>query len=428
MEESVNAPSRWKKPLIGAGIVTVIIFCGLAAGLSRTDLNEAAGAYDKNKSDAEQAGLYFDRSQVDALYAVPAADNGAQLIQSVLPVIQKLKLDNSKPIAPGFLAAHSAEIEPAVATIEEASHRKYLMFKRDFSNPAATPFPEFSGVKRWVAVLVQLGHDAAEKKEYAKTQRYLTLAAYLSNKMDSEGLLIGVLVRIACLAVVEKELKGMISAHGNDPATIQVIDEVLVALDQPYDLKKPIRIEHWFGTSMVDAFLNDPKTYASLSGSTGIPNEIRYGKYLPRFKRANLSRIYRFYADAANGMPADSADLVGIQQGFSSMDLAAMKPGLSYSMLGVMAPVFSQTGVAIAKEIAQRNALRQAVALIKSGAAPGAGLPLKGRFAMDVDGKPIRMKKLESGWIVYSVGMDRVDDGGVEAPMGKGDYVVHLPK
>ena len=427
MEESVIAPSRWKKPLIGAGIVTLIIFCGLAAGLSRTDLNEAAGAYDVNKSDAQKAGLYFDRSQVDALYAVPAADNGAQLIQSVLPLIQTLKLNDSKLIAPGFLVAHSAEIEPAVAKIEEASHRKYLMFKRDFSNPAATLFPEYSSVRRWVTVLVQLGHDAAEKKDFAKTERYLTLAAYLSNKMDSEGLLIGVLVRIACLAIVEKELKGMVSTHGKDPSAVSALDNVLIALDQPYDLKKPIRIEHWFGTSMIDAFLNDPKSYTSMSGSSAIPNEIKYGKYLPRFKRANLSRIYRFYADAANGVPMDSSDLVGIQTSFGNMDSAAMKPGLSYTMLGIMAPVFSQCGLAISKEIAQRNALRQAVALLKSGSNPGAGLPLKGRLAMDVDGKSIRIKKLESGWIVYSVGMDKVDDGGVEKPMGKGDFVVHLP-
>ena len=79
------------------------------------------------------------------------------------------------------------------------------------------------------------------------------------------------------------------------------------------------------------------------------------------------------------------------------------------------------------KEIAQRNVLAQAVALLKTGVDPTAGLPLKGRFAMDVDGKPIRIKRGATGWLVYSVGMDKVDDGGVEMKNGKGDFAVHLP-
>ena len=414
--------------MIGAGIATLVIVCGFAAGVSQTDLSQAASEYDKNKADAEKEGLFFTREQVEARYAIAETDNGAMLIQSVLPLVRNLKIDRQRPFNEKSVVAHWAEIKPAVGTIDEASHRKFLMFKRDFSNPAATLFPEYSGVKDWVTLFVQLGHRAIEQGEMVNAEKYWELAAYLANAMDQEGLLIGVLVRIASLAIIDREIQLTIRAHGKDPSVVKMLDKVLTKLDKPYDLKLPIRMEHWFGTSMIDAILNDPKSYSVMGSGSAVPREIQYGKYLPRFKAANMSRIHRFYADAAHMVPTNCDDLVAVQTAFENMDKSSIKKGLSYTILDIVGPVFGATGSAVAREIAQRNTLRQAVEILKIGADPAAGLPLKGRFAMDVDGKPIRIKKGATGWLIYSVGMDKVDDGGTDAVTGKGDYVVHMPR
>jgi hypothetical protein len=427
MEDHEVKSNPWRKPLIGGGVIGLVLICGLVAGLSRTDLSKAAAEYDQSRADAEKEGLYLSKAQLDANYNIPESENGAKLVSSVLPLIYSLKLDRTKVVTEKLVQDNWAKLEPAIAKIEEASHRKHLKFHRDYTNPAATTFPEYSYMKGWVNLFVQMGHFAAEKQDYQTAQKYWNLAGYLGNKQDEEGILIGMLVRIACLAIIEKEIQKTIVAHGKDPKMMAVLETVLKELDQPYDMKAPLKVECWFAVSMVDLAVNDPSVMSPMGGSGSMPNEIKFGKYLPGFKKANLSRLFRTYADGAHAIPSDPYDLAGMQAAYNGMDKAGMQQGLSYTMNGMLTPVFSQAALAMAKEVAQRNMLMQAVALMKSGSDPAKGLPLKDRHAMDVDGKSIRMKKDSAGWIIYSIGMDRVDDGG--KPMdthGKGDYLVRI--
>lgn len=417
--------------MIVAGMFGLVAVCGFAAVLSRTDLSAASGEYEKNKADAEREGLFFATSQAEARYQIPESENGARLISGVLPLLGKLKLDRGTVLTAEMMKAKWMELEPAIATIEEASRRKHLMFRRDFSNPAATFFPEYSSIKDWVKLLVQLGHISAEKGDLKNAEKYWSLATYLAVKTDEEGMLIGILVRIACMAIIEKELQTMIASRGRgrDPKMLLVLESVLNKLDQPYDMKMPLRLENWFATSIVDSVVNGTTNVQDLGYGNSLPNEIKFGRYLPGFRKANMSRIYRTYADAIHLIPDDPYDMAGVQRAYESLDRAGMKQGLSYTMQALMMPVFSQTTLAVSREIAQRNALIQAVALLKSGADPAKGLPLKDRHTMDTDGKPLRVKKTSSGWVIYSIGRDNVDDGGVPIDThGKGDYVVLLPK
>jgi hypothetical protein len=194
-------------------------------------------------------------------------------------------------------------------------------------------------------------------------------------------------------------------------------------------MKEPLKMENWFATTAVDLYLKDPSALTDMGFGNSMPNEVKYGRYLPGFRKANLSRIMRSYTDAVHLIPADPYDFAGVQRAYETLDKAAMKQGMSYTMQQIMMPVFSQTVVAASKEVSQRNALFQALELLKKGADPANGLPLKDRQAMDTDGKPIRLKKDASGWFIYSVGGDRTDNGGTPLNgTSKGDYVIRLPK
>ncbi len=416
----------WKKPVTGAGIAVIVIVCGYWAGISRTDLNQAAGNFEKNRKLAEEQGLYFTTKQVEAAYAIPKNENGAELIKQVLDTPARLKLNQAKPSIKSDLLQNASELEGAIQKIEEASHRKALIFQKDLSNPANMTFPQFVGLKDWVKLLVQMGRYSSEKGDLTNTQRYWRLAAYLGTKADDEGTIIGSLIRIACLAIIEKELQEALSNHGSNPQMVNVIDSVMNVLDQPYDLTRALRMEHWFSVSVMDSIIKNPSAFQTTMGTTATPNEIKYGRFLPRFKTANLSRVHQIYGEGAKALPSDPFDIVGIQTAMSSIDKAGMTPGMSYTMVSFMVPMMSQWGLAVTKEIAQRNVLRQAVALLQPNVDPSKGLPLTGRFAVDVDGKSIRLKKSSDGWVVYSVGMDKVDDGGAKLSIGKGDFAVPI--
>lgn len=429
MEGRKELTNPWKKPLIGGGIFGLIMICGIAIGLNRTDLSAASGEYEKSRADARKEGLYFTREQIEANYAIPDSENGAKLIAPILPLPGKLKLEKNNGYPEATVMSHWAELEPAIAKFEEASQRPHLKFKRDFSNPAATMFPEYSFARGWVTLFVRLGHFAIEKNDFNGAKKYWSLAAYLANKQDEEGFLIGTLVRISCAAIIEKELQKTISTRGKEPRIQEVLQSVLTKLDQPYDMKAPLKVENWFATTSVDQFLKDPSSLNEMGYGNSLPNEVKYGRYLPGFRKANLSRIMRSYTDAVRLIPADPYDLIGVQRAYETLDKAATKQGMSYTMQQIMLPVFSQAVGAVSKEIAQRNALFQALELLKTGADPAKGLPLKDRHAQDTDSKPIRLKRDGSGWIVYSVGGDKTDNGGTPLNnTSKGDYVIRLPK
>jgi hypothetical protein len=281
-------------------------------------------------------------------------------------------------------------------------------------------------MKDWVKILVQMGHASSEHGDLKSTQWYWGLAAYMATRADDEGTIIGSLVRIAGLAIIEKELQEALANHGSNIQIVNVVDSTLKVLDQPYNLRRGLGVEHWFSVLSMDSLMKDPSGFQSMMGSSLTPNEIKYGRFLPRFKTANLSRIHQIYGQGAKLLPSDPYDIVGIQAAMNSIDKAGTTTGMSYTMVNVMVPVMNQWGLAVSKEIAQRNVLHQAVALLQSNGDPTKGLPLTGRFAMDVDGKSIRLKKSSRGWLVYSVGMDKVDDGGAKLTVGKGDFAVPI--
>ena len=420
---------RWKKPLIVGGAFGLVVVSLFAFGMSRTDILAASSEYDKNRADAVKEGLFFARAEVEAMYAIPDSENGAALIAPVLPLLSKLKLNNASTYTEKTVMSHWSELAPAIDTIEEASLRKHLMFKRDFSNPAATLFPEYANVRGWVKLFVKLGEFAVEKNDFESAKRYLNLASYMANSQDDEGMLIGMLVRIACALIVEREVQVLIVSHGRNPRMVSILGEVMTTLDTPYDMGVPLKLENWYSVSMIDTALKDPKSFGDLGYGNSLPNEIKFGRYLPGYGKANISRIMRTYADAAHMMPKDPYDLVGVQRAYGSLDKAGIWRGLSYTMHQILLPALGQSAVAMSKEVAQRNALIQAISLLKLGADPAKGLPLNDRHAMDIDGKPIRLKKTNSGWIFYSIGGDKVDDGGVSfLGQAKGDFVVRLPK
>lgn len=425
--EEVKSGSRWSKPLAITAVVITIIACILAVAYNQTDLAKAAKSYEKNRDQAKAEGLFFTTADIEKLYTVPDSENGADLITPILTIPRKLKLDDPLKLTDKMIQDNWSEIQPALKSLEEASKRKYLIFKRDFQNPSATLYPQFADVKSWVKFLCGAAKLSERKNDPATAKRYFDLAAYLANSQDDEGILIGVLVRIACASIIEAELKKLIPIRGQEAAWQDVFESTVKRLDQPYDYRKVLALEHWFAVSSVDMLLKNPKAFYGEMGG-GIANELKFGRYLPRFKEANLAQIHGAYAAAVHMYPQDPYDVKSIQGAYQELDRRASVHTLSNTLLEIMAPVFSQSTFAMAKEIGARNTLLQAIEMLKAKRNPQDGLPLKGRYELDNDGKKIRVKKLAKGWIVYSIGNDRTDDGGWDNMGQKGDWVVHLSK
>ena len=187
-----------------------------------------------------------------------------------------------------------------------------------------------------------------------------------------------------------------------------------------------LKVENFRGTVAVDQTFHLAPNGPDWGYDVVSPVELQKGPYIPRFKQASLARIHQYFTKVTNALPEDPYDMLSIRKAFdSALPIAEMDDWSSKVLRwGMSPPIFE--GQMMELEIPRRNTLMQAVALLKSKSDPAAGLPLTDHHRLDIDGKPIRIKKQPKGWIVYSIGFNRIDDGGTESNSKSLDFIVHL--
>lgn len=414
----MSDPKRRRGCLSRVGITAVIfltlVLSVLALAYASTDLGSAASSYEKNRDAAKKAGLYFTTEEANTRFNVPEDENAYDLLAAIdtkpLGVVEDLT-DNE-------IRSQKSELVAVCAKFEEASQRKHLLAKK---HDLFVDFPTSAKLKVGVKALCRMAKFCSENNDPMTCRDYLLSAARLANLADDGGDAIPVLIRVACAAIVEARLRRILPAHMNDPVWLTVIEDTVKELDQPYDILTMLKLDHRQHLGYVETIMKEPMTLEQIRKGTDFPLSMRLGYYLPRYKEASLSRVHEYYSSLVSLLPQDSYDWEGMKRADKYDSEFQKRKGWSYEAM--FEPTF--VGLRVWKEISARNALFQAVAMLKSHADPAKGLPLPGRYRMDMDGQPLRVKHLQNGWIVYSL-FDGVDDGGIRIASGKGDELVHL--
>ena len=133
---------------------------------------------------------------------------------------------------------------------------------------------------------------------------------------------------------------------------------------------------------------------------------------IPQAGTATNSRVHEMYAEFYTRLGNDPYDSKKVADAGDWMDKKVNDAqGLSWTVVKILLPIFSQAGKACSKTNAQRNVLMQAIKLLENPSAKV--LPLKGRYALDSDGNPLRLIRKNNKLIIYSIGPNDADDGGV---------------
>lgn len=149
-------------------------------------------------------------------------------------------------------------------------------------------------------------------------------------------------------------------------------------------------------------------------------------RMVPRFRYATLSRIHEYYNRQLERYPTDIRDYAMIEKDAANAGQFINQETFSFSLAGLVSPTYVDVPKGIHRNVVSRYAVSEALEILRRKQDPNDGLPLKGRFANDLDGKPLRIKHLAKGWIVYSVWKNGTDDGGVVTKGLQNDYVVDL--
>ncbi len=425
MNEVVEKKSKWGKVAKVVIVLSVFILLASAAAYTWTGIPSGAAYYSKFKQAAKDAGLFFDEKQVLALNRVPDSDNAALLVEK----IEGLKIEEPYYLNPKIINEKWQDIEPGLRQLELAEKRKYFVSRWDFNNRNLGHFESpraLSRAERWVSDLTYIVAGLLEAPTDVRLPRCLRVAAHLTNKLDQDHTINGMANRLSKSLSLEAAIRKLIPRAVNNPVLLTAIDDALKSLDKPYDLVNMMKVENFRATLVVDRFATrtpGPKVY---DGEYDAPTELTTAATLPRFREANLARVHEYYSLVAPGLPSDPYDFTGLERAVDRGLPVLEHEDWSSSVLRYAIRVPVEVPKRIRMDNSYRNALMQAVAILKAHADPAKGLRLGGHYKWDLDGSPIRIAKLAKGWVVYSVGRDFKDDGGVDASTRPPDYVVHL--
>ena len=430
MIDVIEKKSKWGKVWKVAIVLFTVLLSVAGIAYSLTDVGEAASSYEKNRDRAKSLGLVFDQQSAELLYHVAPVENAFPEIEEPLKAMRTLDDTFSEPGEKSikhtdaeFLqqwASHSKEIKAT----ERLSLRKHYLRNHAVRGPMFDGSPEYGWTKSLVRVLVRRCKIAGTKNDLTTVARLLPCAAKIAVMLDDDPNVMASLVRASCDVIITAELRNMVTFHGREPSWQTAISKVLTILDKPYDLRPMIKRQHWTSYHAAQVFLGAEKD----SDSFFQENRVQFLmlRMVPRFRYATLSRIHEYYNRQLERYPTDIRDYAMIEKDAANAGQFINQETFSFSLAGLVSPTYVDVPKGIHRNVVSRYAVSEALEILRRKQDPNDGLPLKGRFANDLDGKPLRIKHLAKGWIVYSVWKNGTDDGGVVTKGLQNDYVVDL--
>ena len=422
MSDTVEKKSKWGK--VGTIFIATlsIVLCATGIAYVRTDIPAAASKYQENLTMAKGAGAVFSREDALAVRQVPKSENAVYALQDFIKKIDPLRVDFERNVTSDndFLDEWKsvANYLPALLT---ASNKKFFMVENALRYPDDYPSSHPYMLVKWAKALCWLADISAKKSDIKTSAELLLAAARLSIMVDHDPDFEAKEARGEMAEAVDRELSLLITSHGDEPSWQAVIEQVMTILESPYDFRPCYKYSHWLTLHNVQLELGeirDPKFADRMLGE----------RFIPRYNKATMSRVHELYGKMLQQYPTDIADYAQIdainKELFGRYDNSSMSFQTFYSSLDRYGSYIWEARV----EVAARNAIIQALAIKKQRLDPSRGLPIKGRHSEDFDGKPIRIKKLPNGWVVYSIGRDGKDNGGDESKRYPRDWVVHLTK
>ncbi len=415
----------FKKVLMVCGGVTLVLLTIAALGYALTDIPSAAASLKENEAKARAAGLFITPQEYIDSITVPDSENAASIMAPVLKKYEakykeaKFEDTSKKTIDRPLVLAAYADLGPEWKQIDEAAKFKYCIFPRDRSLLIDISYTEEATMRGYLR-LATLRADLAKAENDAETATVCwRRAALLSLKLDDEPSYFTSMTRRGCTTTICESLRRTLVERGQESSWRKAVWNCLTILDQPYDFEAEMRYEHIARVDSVDAVLFPEPPEARSEGQAGCGTEYAmalHGK-IPRMASATRSRLHEMYAGFFSKLQHDPYEYKSKHDACTWIDSVDTIPP-SYMVVQFLVPSMDDTFKPIARDYARRNTLMQAIKLLENPSAED--LPLKGRYALDSDGKPLRLIRKPNKLLIYSIGPNDIDDGGILEKPTKG--------
>jgi len=407
----------WHLILVAAVVLPATI--GIYVGVRKNEVNQrlealrAAGyptsfaelmEYNKLPAGAQNAATLY----VDAFaFYVPPVD------EANLPVLGKAQLPDRGDSLPEPMAGAIADLlaanQQCLVRLREAAGMEHCRYDWDYTTGA---LPEMKSLRQ-CAQLLQLGAiSQADQGDTGAAIAYIKDGLRLSDSLRREPALINYLVRIAGSAVALGGLERALNVAPFTDGQLQDLSGALAEAGGHFDLAEVMVTERCFNIE----YTRDPSLVMGSGQGRGV--------WLPGIRGTGLADILDYMG---NCVAAARLPLTKRVARFREIEAERDQLSFLHVMVKILAPAMSRVAEQDLRVHAHLDLARTALAIeryrLATGAVPDRLEELVPQYLEQVpidpfDGRPIRYRRTEPGYVLYSIGEDGQDSGGRERSKG----------
>ncbi len=426
--------------MVGGVAVFALGGWGLYAFANRVIYGEGVDL-DKAVAEAKSVGLPMTQAELESTSQISESDNAAPLIVQAVQSYEKVTgaTRSGNKVRQLFLGSPAERSEATAALkaqsealnfLRQASRKKGIAWDRDWDMGGALLFPEFAPLKDLTTMLGVSALQSAQEGDFNKAIEDLTACRRLAIMLYADNTLIGVLVGSAVDRITEDLVSRVMALALKNAGVLQRLDREVLALPMKADVENIFRYECY----MVVATIRNLDAHGGLQAFTNsqfapAPNVekkplMREGLPTKTLERAYLSRMLTFWTDAIRLLRAHPNDPSFVCKEMDARVRKAMEEkSISGRIVTIFTPAFMGFGDSVVRAEQFRGAylgLCKALAYRAEHGKYPASLKEAGFTLKDPVGTDYIMKVRAGEILVYSVGPNKVDDGGLSPSDMKG--------
>lgn len=440
----------WKKPLLLGCFGIPLLTCGIGGGILCNSLSRTASKLPEEVAKLKALGVPTEVADLAPNPAVSETGNAASLYRTIGLQLEAIEGDRSKKDLVKLLDTFGASETPqpdlgkvllAIQThqslfsdVDKLATKPLVDFKRDYAKGASLLFPEFADMKRiakWQCSRARAQWMSGNRTDAMKSLR---AALRVGEHSSQEPYLIGQLVNMAITAICHRTLENLITDARNDSSMLRQMEAMLNGLKDRSDIRKAFGGEVVMGRATIKG-LKGSGSFKAMGEMMGDPNLREAGWLDALLSAPHMQGVFEFrYVEAwrltFEAIPRDLEDWNGFSQAVEKrmIDIDNNK-SLDNLLNRIFIPILAQSVDASAKQTAERRLELLSLKLLqtRSQSLP-ANLASFGKLAIDpFTGKQMGYQRNGKAFKIWSIGPDRVDQGGVgRAPNGQGNKGIDI--
>jgi len=414
----------------------VIIIAGFA--VFRLVLSSKLNA----KLDAIRAAGYpATCAELDAWYTIPeSADNAADIFRDsfsrcekwegeekrkLLPVVGQAELPlRTEPLTEetkAVVTQYLADNQEALELLHDGAAIEHSRYPVDLSKGFEALMPDLSNIRTGAFLLKLSALIHAENEKPQMVTNSIESMFGLARSLSKEPILVSQLVRVACQALAVSTIEHTINRTEFSDEQLADLSRTLVNAEYPSAMTRAFVGERCAGLSIFKMPAAQIPRVAD--GSSSPLAAVAFALYkfsgLADMDASIYLDLMNDYIKAMQLAPEQRRKAAG------AVDARLEKISRIHVLLHIMMPALSRCTTIDIRIVAQFRTAQTGLAVqryrLAAGRLPDTLAELVPAYLDAVpkdpfDGKELRYKKIETGFVVYSIGEDGSDDGGKEKP------------